>query len=116
MDILFIEFQFTRTYINSLAVQAVAERAFKAGQPSSGPTEFLMTCVFESHSVDFEFIQEVVDGSRKIIKKVLELNEEGVLKFCPIGIFSRIISASILLLKVGAIFSLKPDLNSQREL
>ena len=62
-----------------------------------------MTCVFESHSVDFGFIQEVVDGSRKIIKKVLELSDGGILKFCPARIFSRIISASILLLKVGAI-------------
>ena len=104
LDILFIEFQFTRTYINSLAVQAVAERAFKVGHPSSGPTEFLMTCVFESHSVDFEFIQEVVDGSRKIIKKVLELSEEGILKYCPVRIFTRIISGSILLLKVCTTF------------
>lgn len=97
---LFIEFQFARTYINSLAVQAVVERALKIANPSSGPTEFRMTFVFESHSVDFPFIQDVVSGSREILKAVLALNEEGVLKYCPVRIFSRIISASILLLKV----------------
>lgn len=92
---LLIEFQFTRTYINSLAVQAVVDRAFKI------PTqeEFLMTSVFERHSVDWGFIQEVVDGSRKILKKVIELEEDGLLRFCPARILSRTISASILLLK-----------------
>ncbi|KAF4629377.1 hypothetical protein G7Y89_g8772 [Cudoniella acicularis] len=99
LDIMFIEFQFTRTYINSLAVQAVVDRALKSGAPATGPTEFVMTCVFERHSIDWGFIQEVVDGSRKILKKVLELNESGHLRYCPVRIFSRIISASILLLK-----------------
>jgi hypothetical protein len=98
---LFIEYQFTRTYINSLAVQAVVDRALKIHNPHSGPKEFRMTFVFENHSVDFPFIQDVVDGSRQILKAVLALNEEGVLKFCPVRIFSRIISASILLLKVS---------------
>ena len=70
-----------------------------------------MTCVFESHSVDFGFIREVVDGSRKIINKVLELSEEGILKFCPERIFPRIISASILLLKVGVSFPYRADSN-----
>ncbi|KAH6703103.1 C6 transcription factor [Leptodontidium sp. MPI-SDFR-AT-0119] len=95
LDMLLIEFQFTRTYINSLAVQAVVDRAFKI------PTqeEFLMTSVFERHSVDWGFIQEVVDGSRKILKKVIELDEDGLLRFCPARILSRTISASILLLK-----------------
>ncbi|PMD36046.1 hypothetical protein L207DRAFT_556549 [Hyaloscypha variabilis F] len=99
LNMLFIEYQFTRTYINSLAVQAVVDRALKIHNPHSGPKEFRMTFVFENHSVDFPFIQDVVDGSRQILKAVLALNEEGVLKFCPVRIFSRIISASILLLK-----------------
>ena len=101
LDVLFVEFQFTRTYINSLAVQAVVERVLKLAGPQAGPTPFCMNFVFESHSVDFPFIQEVVDGSRQILRAVIALNEEGVLKFCPIRIFSRIITASILLLKVG---------------
>lgn len=95
LDMLFIEYQFTRTYINALAVQAVVERAFK----SPNQEGYLMTSVFERHSVDWEFIQEVVDGSRKILEKVISLNEEGLLRFCPVRILSRIISASILLLK-----------------
>ncbi|KAH9204879.1 hypothetical protein DL95DRAFT_398191 [Leptodontidium sp. 2 PMI_412] len=95
LDMLFIEFQFTRTCINSLSVQAVVDRAFKI------PTQeqFLMTSVFERHSVDWGFIQEVVDGSRKILKKVIELDGDGLLRFCPVRILSRTISASILLLK-----------------
>ncbi|CZR58202.1 related to C6 transcription factor [Phialocephala subalpina] len=99
LDILFIEFQFARTYINSLAVQAVVERAFKAATPQSKPPNFFMTCVFEQHSVDYAFIQQVVDGSRNILKTVIALNEEGHLRYCPVRIFSRVISASILLLK-----------------
>ncbi|PVH87269.1 hypothetical protein DL98DRAFT_649544 [Cadophora sp. DSE1049] len=95
LDMLFIEYQFTRTYINALAVQAVVERAFKTPNQEG----YLMTSVFERHSVDWEFIQEVVDGSRKILEKVISLNEEGLLRFCPVRILSRIISASILLLK-----------------
>ena len=95
LDMLFIEYQFTRTYINALAVQAVVERAFKTPNQEG----YLMTYVFERHSVDWEFIQEVVDGSRKILEKVISLNDEALLRFCPVRILSRIISASILLLK-----------------
>ncbi|KAK0104577.1 hypothetical protein ONS95_004863 [Cadophora gregata] len=95
LDMLFIEYQFTRTYINALSVQAVVDRAFK----SPNQEGYLMTSVFERHSVDWGFIQEVVDGSRKILEKVISLNDEGLLRFCPVRILSRIISASILLLK-----------------
>ena len=89
-----------RTYINSLAVQAVVDRVITMANPQSGTSNFQMTWVFERHSVDFEFIQEVVDGSRNILKTVLAFNDDGILKFCPVRIFSRVISASILLLKV----------------
>lgn len=84
-------------------MQAVVERAFDAANPQTGPTDLLMSCVFEQHSVDFGFIQEVVEGSRNILKTVLALSEDGHLRFCPVRIYSRIISASILLLKVSSL-------------
>jgi elongation factor P--beta-lysine ligase len=106
MDILFIEFQFVRTYINSLAVQAVVDLVLSRRNPESRHPEFIMICVFEWHSVDSQFIQEVVDRSRKILQTVVAPNEGGLLKYCPARIFQRVISASILMLKVSQIPSI----------
>lgn len=58
-----------------------------------------MNAAFERHSVDYDYIQEVVEGSREILRKTQELDRQGVLKYCPVRVFFNIASASILLLK-----------------
>lgn len=50
-------------------------------------------------SIDYEYIQEVIDGSCQILQKVTQLAELGSLRFSPVRIFLRITSSSIFLLK-----------------
>jgi hypothetical protein len=101
LDLLFIEFQAVRIHINSLAVQAVIDRSFSHGNRFTVPAERIMSVVFERSSVDYEFIQMVVDGSRKLLRTVLSISKDGILVYCPVRVFSRTVSASILLLKVS---------------
>jgi hypothetical protein len=49
--------------------------------------------------VDYEFIQEVIDGCCQILKKVIDLAEADTLRFSPVRIFLRVTSSSIFLLK-----------------
>lgn len=51
------------------------------------------------NSTDYEFIQEVIDGSCQILRAANELGNLGVLRFCPVRVFLRVIAASIFLLK-----------------
>lgn len=51
------------------------------------------------NDIDYEFIQEVVDGSCQILRRVTKLAELGALKFSPVRVFLRITSCSIFLLK-----------------
>lgn len=48
---------------------------------------------------DYQFIQEVIDGSCQILQSGISLAESGSLRFCPVRVFVRIIGASIFLLK-----------------
>jgi hypothetical protein len=56
----------------------------------------------ELYRVNEQYIQEVVDASRKILQTVLEgLVPGGRLKHAPIRTFFRILSGMIFILKVG---------------
>ena len=58
--------------------------------------------MMELYRVNEQYIQEVVDASRKILQTVLEgLVPGGRLKHAPIRTFFRILSGMIFILKVG---------------
>ncbi|KMU72045.1 hypothetical protein CISG_00353 [Coccidioides immitis RMSCC 3703] len=95
-DMIFIEYQFTRVYTNSIGMQAVVERLLAESDPDSALDEVRQTNVDD---IDYEFIQEVIDGSCHILQKVITLAETGALRFSPVRIFLRVTSSSIFLLK-----------------
>jgi hypothetical protein len=96
-DMLFIEYQYVRIYTNSLAIQAVVERALLSGDNPSNQDSGIPSTSADPQ--DQEFIQEVIDGSKQILSKVLTLADAGQLLFSPVRIFLRITSSSIFLLK-----------------
>lgn len=99
-----IEFHCLRSLVNSLGIQAVVERANgkRSGINTSSDhtnSSDLQTLQLSLRPTDFEFIQEVVDGCCQLLQTVNGMAELGLLRFCPVRTFLRIITASILLLK-----------------
>ncbi len=96
-DMLHIEYEYVRIYANSLGMQAVVERTLEEADSSEGsPDDALAISV---DAADYEFIQEVVDGSCAILQKVIKLADNGALLFSPVRIFLRITTSAIYLLK-----------------
>jgi hypothetical protein len=91
-DLLLIEYQYVRIYINSLSLQAVATRKMRnLAIPSQ--TEIDMQ--------DYGFIRDVIEGSKEILEMILKLSRAGHLKYVPVRVFIRVASASIYLIKVS---------------
>ncbi|KAF6843374.1 hypothetical protein CMUS01_02204 [Colletotrichum musicola] len=82
--------------MNSLGIQAVVDRVL--GNPGANPAspEIFELCIT---ATDYEFIKEVIDGSCQTLDSVNRLSEAGTLRYCPVRVFLRVITASILLLK-----------------
>jgi hypothetical protein len=95
-DMLMIEYHYVRIYTNSLGMQAVVERTLAETDPD-GPQEDILSMTIEPR--DYEFIQEVVDGSREILEKTTQLAASGALRYAPVRIFLRITTSSIYLIK-----------------
>ncbi|KAF2202757.1 hypothetical protein GQ43DRAFT_439445 [Delitschia confertaspora ATCC 74209] len=94
-----IEYHYVRIYTNSLGMQAVVERTL-AENPSAaveGQEESVLPMTIEPR--DYDFIQEVVDGSCQILMKTSELADSGALRYSPVRIFLRITTSSIYLIK-----------------
>jgi len=91
---LLVEWEYVRLYINSLALQAVAERESTHtvgidGQPVRVSEE------------DAIYIEHVVDASKSILTyTICEFAPKGYLKCSPVKVFLRIISAAVFLVKV----------------
>ena len=114
--VLEIEFEYVRVYINSLALQAVVERCTSNGSnmasnnPGStsdpltpGPRDRTGSIAFSSlmGPQDQEYIKEVVEASRNLLRTVVEgLLPGDYLKHCPVRTYFRIISGAMFLLKV----------------
>ncbi|KAL4920545.1 hypothetical protein BDW62DRAFT_198850 [Aspergillus aurantiobrunneus] len=123
--ILMIEYEYTRLYVNSLALQAVVDRwttmsneaaqaQIKTGSASgSGPFNVLM----ELYRVNEPFIQEVVDASRKILTTVLEgLVPGDHLKHAPVRTCFRILSGMIFILKTFTLGAKEDDVRVSLDL
>ncbi|KAL3474152.1 hypothetical protein BJX99DRAFT_185832 [Aspergillus californicus] len=120
--ILMIEYEYTRLYVNSLALQAVVDRwttmsseeAQKTGSSSgTGSYNLLM----ELYRVNEPFIQEVVDASRKILTTVLEgLVPGDHLKHAPVRTCFRILSGMIFILKTFTLGAKEDDVRVSLDL
>ncbi|KAJ6164980.1 hypothetical protein N7470_003652 [Penicillium chermesinum] len=91
---LFIEYHFVRVYTHSVGMQAVVERAAADADASLDEVQPMAI-----DPTDYEYIQEVIDGCCQILQKVTQLAETGLLRFSPVRIVLRIISASVFLMK-----------------
>ncbi|KAL6232242.1 hypothetical protein BDW75DRAFT_24616 [Aspergillus navahoensis] len=94
---LFIEYHFVRAYTHSIGMQAVVERVLADSDPEA---EIRAANIDQ---VDYEYIQEVINGCCQVLQKASELGEAGALKFSPVRIFLRITTSSIFLMKALSI-------------
>jgi len=128
--ILTIEYEYVRIYINSLSLQAVVERCTNnagggtapGGSVSghSGPHLSPQTQVYYGKlplgqlggfgAEDQEYVKEVVNGSRNLLRTVVEgLLPKDYLKHAPVRTYFRIISGAMFLLKTFALGAPKSD-------
>ncbi|KAJ5977929.1 hypothetical protein N7501_001271 [Penicillium viridicatum] len=132
-SVLLIELEYTRLYINSLALQAVVDRwttmsnesaqshsQTPNGQPAPGPSNSSNSwfqTLNELYRVNEHYIQEVIDSSRKILQTVLDgLVPEGRLRHAPIRTFFRILSGMIFILKTFTLGAREDDVRVSLDL
>ncbi|KZM24519.1 uncharacterized protein EKO05_0008595 [Ascochyta rabiei] len=112
-DMLTIEYQYVRIYTNSVGMQAVVERTL-AETDTDVPQDDILPMNLEPR--DYDFIQEVVDGSCQILQKVVQLSESGALRYSPVRIFLRITTSSIYLIKGLSLGSRNQKLQSSLDI
>lgn len=99
-QVLLVDYQYVRMYINSLAVQAIVDRLQRKDQGPSPATSHLDYDFLEIvSSQDYKYVQEVTSASREILQITVLLANAGALRYAPVRVFIRITSASIFLLK-----------------
>ncbi|KAL2861509.1 hypothetical protein BJX68DRAFT_7090 [Aspergillus pseudodeflectus] len=110
-DTLFIEYYFVRAYTHSIGMQAVVERVLADSEPNIGEIRGA-----NIDPVDYEYIQEVIEGCCQILQKVTELGETGALQFSPVRIFLRITSSAIFLMKALSLGARQAKLRESLEI
>ncbi|KAF4631749.1 hypothetical protein G7Y89_g6391 [Cudoniella acicularis] len=131
--ILSIEYEYVRIYVNSLSLQAVVERCTsnasahphatghaQNGTPSNNAQlspetqnyygKLPLAKLGQYSPADQGYVREVVDGSRNLLRTVVEgLLPGGFLKHAPVRTYFRIISGAMFLLKTFALGASKSD-------
>ena len=128
--ILTIEYEYVRIYVNSLSLQAVVERCTNnagggsaAGGSVSGQSAPQLSPQTQNYYgklplgqlggfgvEDQEYVREVVNGSRNLLRTVVEgLLPGEYLKHAPVRTYFRIISGAMFLLKTFALGAPKAD-------
>ncbi|KAJ1337517.1 RNA polymerase II-specific transcription factor-like protein [Microdochium nivale] len=119
--ILTIEYEYVRIYVNSLALQAVVERSTSSAVGNSSSNGYspraqnYLGNLPLGHlggfgAADQEYIKEVVEGSRNLLRSVVEgLRPSGYLQHAPVRTYFRIISGAMFLLKTFALGAPKSD-------
>ncbi|KAE8154945.1 hypothetical protein BDV25DRAFT_170308 [Aspergillus avenaceus] len=120
---LMIEYEYTRLYVNSLALQAVVDRwttmSNESARPGSGAASgnSYFHSLMELYRVNEQYIQEVVDASRKILQTVLEgLVPGDHLKHAPVRTYFRILSGMIFILKTFTLGAKEDDVRVSLDL
>jgi hypothetical protein len=93
---------YAKIYVYSLALQAAAERKMRYKFTEGIANEFL-SYILDINSGDYEFIQDVIESAKAILGTIHSLSATGKLKYLPVRIYVRVISACIFLLKVRAV-------------
>jgi hypothetical protein len=131
--ILSIEYEYVRIYVNSLSLQAVVERCTnnatnhsnpggnQGNGPSAGPAplspetqnyyrKLPLFGLGGFNAADQEYVRQVVDGSRNLLRTVVDgLLPGDYLKHAPVRTYFRIISGAMFLLKTFALGASKSD-------
>lgn len=133
---LIIEYEYTRVYLNSLALQAVVERCThntptqQHAQPPTGsngtsanPGErgeggaIPFSTLLKWYGNDRHYISEVIDASRNVLRTVVEgLYPGDYLRHAPVRTFFRIVSVAIILLKTFALGATAEDVTQSLSL
>ncbi|KAF8460515.1 hypothetical protein BDZ91DRAFT_739034 [Kalaharituber pfeilii] len=126
-NILTLEYEHVRMYINSLALQAIIDRCTTASlqpplnsnikQCSTSSEQPSFAALMQTYSGDLAFITEVVDAARCVLTTVVErMASTGELKHAPVRIYLRILSAAMFLLKTFALGAKEDDITVSLEL
>lgn len=110
--VLIIEFEYTRVYLNSLALQAVVERCTHDSDntPNGTGGAIPFSTLTKWYRNDRHYIDEVIDASRNVLKVVVEgLYPGDYLRHAPVRTFFRIVSVAIILLKTFALGATEED-------
>lgn len=124
--VLIIEFEYTRVYLNSLALQAVVERCThntplqthaqpngvngRAANSNEDGGAIPFSTLVKWYANDRHYINEVIDASRNVLKVVVDgLHPGGYLRHAPVRTFFRIVSVAIILLKTFALGATEED-------
>lgn len=106
-QMLFIDYSYVRMYINSIAIQAIVERARGKGTLTILDYDF----VIKDNRKEYRFVQEVIDASRSVLATAVDLAEADLLRYCPVRIFISVTSASIFLLKAISLGTRQSELD-----
>jgi hypothetical protein len=118
-----IEYYSARLYCHSLRIQAIIERCAAqstststtgTGTGSTSGFPFPPGEPYESH--DYAFLDSVLDDSSRVLSSAVQLSRQQVLRSAPARTISRIISASIFLLKTLGIGAIATRLQASMEL
>ncbi|KIX05976.1 uncharacterized protein Z518_03950 [Rhinocladiella mackenziei CBS 650.93] len=106
--ILLVDYYYARMYIHSIAIQALVDRIsnLSGGDEVWQDHEILRS----KHAQDFASVNEVRESSGKILMTAVELRDQGVLRYCPVRLYLRIVSASVFLLKSISLGSREADI------
>lgn len=103
--ILNIEYEYARVYVFAIALQAVVQRC-TAGTPTSKSPSGIIPGhrLMKWMDGDRKFITIIITASRNLLRSVLEgLFPGGYLKHASVRTYFRIISVSVILLKVRTV-------------
>jgi hypothetical protein len=125
--VLTIEYEYTRVYLNSLALQAVVERcthntptlpngfgSSKSKDRDGGAIPF--STLSRWYGNDRHYISEVIDASRTLLRVVVDGLSPEYLLHAPVRTFFRIVSVAIILLKTFALGATEDDVAYSLEL
>jgi 5-bromo-4-chloroindolyl phosphate hydrolysis protein len=67
---------------------------------TEGVSNEFLSSTLDLNSEDYEYIRDVIAEAKEVLSTVLTFSDTGILKFLPVRIYVRVISACIFLLKV----------------
>lgn len=104
-ELLTIEYQYCRIFLNSLGMQAAVDRSadlFTRGHDTTtSSSEESSSTWFRNFAtlMDLQFVVEVIDGACQILQSAIHLADTGTLRYCPTRVIMRVITASVFLVK-----------------